>query len=104
MAVPAALPGLGAGAALALGRALGEFGATLIFAGSFQGITQTVPLAIYDRFATDFDAALALAAVLVLVSARAAAGGQAHRPQRHGRRCLSSRPTRGSAHSSSTWS
>ncbi len=69
VAVPAALPGLGAGAALALGRALGEFGATLIFAGSFQGITQTVPLAIYDRFATDFDAALALAAVLVVVSA-----------------------------------
>lgn len=69
VAVPAALPGLAAGTALALGRALGEFGATLIFAGSFQGITQTVPLAIYARFATDFDAALALAAVLVLVSA-----------------------------------
>jgi len=68
VAVPAALPGLAAGGALALGRALGEFGATLIFAGSFQGITQTVPLAIYDRFATDFDAALALAAVLVIVS------------------------------------
>ena len=55
------------GRALALGRALGEFGATLMFAGSFQGITQTVPLAIYDRFATDFDAALALSAVLVAV-------------------------------------
>ena len=40
-----------------------------MFAGSFQGITQTVPLAIYDRFATDFDAALALSAVLVAVSA-----------------------------------
>ena len=50
------------------GRALGEFGATLMFAGSFRGITQTVPLAIYDRFATDFDAALALSAVLVAVS------------------------------------
>jgi molybdate transport system permease protein len=69
VAVPAAMPGLAAGTALALGRALGEFGATLIFAGSFQGVTQTVPLAIYARFATDFDAALALAAVLVLVSA-----------------------------------
>jgi molybdate transport system permease protein len=69
VAVPAALPGLAAGTALALGRALGEFGATLIFAGSFQGVTQTVPLAIYARFATDFDAALALSAVLVLVSA-----------------------------------
>src|SRR5215212_315272 len=69
VAVPAALPGLVAGGALALGRALGEFGATLIFAGSFEGITQTVPLAIYDRFATDFDAALALSALLVAVSA-----------------------------------
>jgi molybdate transport system permease protein len=69
VAVPAALPGLGAGGALALGRALGEFGATLIFAGSFQGVTQTVPLAIYARFATDFDSALALSAVLVIVAA-----------------------------------
>jgi molybdate transport system permease protein len=67
--IPAAMPGLAAGTALALGRALGEFGATLMFAGSFQGITQTVPLAIYDRFATDFDSALALSAVLVGVSA-----------------------------------
>jgi molybdate transport system permease protein len=67
--IPTATPGLVAGGALALGRALGEFGATLMFAGSFQGITQTVPLAIYDRFATDFDAALALSAVLVAVSA-----------------------------------
>jgi molybdate transport system permease protein len=67
--IPAAMPGLVAGGALALGRALGEFGATLMFAGSFQGITQTVPLAIYDRFSTDFEAALALSAVLVAVSA-----------------------------------
>jgi molybdate transport system permease protein len=63
------MPGLTAGAALALGRALGEFGATLMFAGSFRGITQTVPLAIYDRFTTDFDSALALSAILVAVSA-----------------------------------
>jgi molybdate transport system permease protein len=69
IAIPTAMSGLVAGAALALGRALGEFGATLMFAGSFQGITQTVPLAIYDRFATDFTAALALSAVLVAVSA-----------------------------------
>jgi molybdate transport system permease protein len=67
--IPVALPGLAAGTALALGRALGEFGATLMFAGSFEGITQTVPLAIYDRFSTEFDAALALSAVLVAVSA-----------------------------------
>lgn len=69
VAIPVALPGLLAGAALALGRSLGEFGATLMFAGSFEGITQTVPLAIYDRFATDFNGALALSAVLVAVSA-----------------------------------
>jgi molybdate transport system permease protein len=69
VAIPTAIPGLVAGTALALGRALGEFGATLMFAGSFQGVTQTVPLAIYDRFATDFTAALALSAVLVAVSA-----------------------------------
>lgn len=66
--IPAARPGLVAGAALAWGRALGEFGATLMFAGSFRGVTQTVPLAIYDRFATDFSGALALSAVLVCVS------------------------------------
>ena len=67
--VPSAAPGLLAGGALALGRALGEFGATLMFAGSFQGVTQTVPLAIYERFGPDFDQALALSAVLVAVSA-----------------------------------
>lgn len=67
--IPTALPGLTAGTALATGRALGEFGATLMFAGSFRGITQTVPLAIYDRFSTNFDSALALSAVLVAVSA-----------------------------------
>jgi len=69
IAVPAAGPGLIAGLALAWGRALGEFGATLMFAGSFRGITQTVPLAIYERFSTDFTGALALSAVLVAVSA-----------------------------------
>jgi molybdate transport system permease protein len=68
VALPVAAPGLAAGGALALGRALGEFGATLMFAGSFQGITQTVPLAIYDRFSTEFESALALSAVLVAVS------------------------------------
>jgi molybdate transport system permease protein len=67
--IPVALPGLAAGTALALGRALGEFGATLMFAGSFEGVTQTVPLAIYDRFSTEFEQALALSAVLVAVSA-----------------------------------
>jgi molybdate transport system permease protein len=69
VAVPNAAPGLVTGGALAFGRALGEFGATLMFAGSLAGITQTAPLAIYERFATDFEAALALSAVLVAVSA-----------------------------------
>jgi molybdate transport system permease protein len=69
VAIPSARPGLASGLALAWGRALGEFGATLMFAGSFRGVTQTVPLAIYERFSTDFTAALALSAVLVAVSA-----------------------------------
>jgi molybdate transport system permease protein len=69
VAVPVAFPGLLSGAALAWGRALGEFGATLVFAGSLQGVTQTAPLAIFARFSTDFPGALALAAVLVSVSA-----------------------------------
>jgi molybdate transport system permease protein len=69
IAIPAAAPGLAAGLALAWGRALGEFGATLMFAGSFRGVTQTAPLAIYELFATEFTGALALSAVLVAVSA-----------------------------------
>ena len=68
IALPVARQGLLTGAALAWGRALGEFGATLMFAGSFRGVTQTAPLAIYERFATDFTGALALSAVLVAVS------------------------------------
>jgi molybdate transport system permease protein len=69
VAVPVALPGLGSGFALAWGRALGEFGATLFFAGSLEGRTQTAPLAIFEFLARDFHASLALAAVLVVVSA-----------------------------------
>jgi molybdate transport system permease protein len=69
IAIPTAAPGLVAGGALALGRALGEFGATLMFAGSLQGVTQTAPLAIYERFSSHFEDALALSAVLVAVSA-----------------------------------
>ena len=57
-----------AGGALAWGRALGEFGATLVFAGSLSGVTQTAPLAIYERFSDDFTGALALSAVLIAVS------------------------------------
>jgi molybdate transport system permease protein len=65
VAIPTAAPGLVAGGALALGRALGEFGATLMFAGSLQGVTQTAPLAIYERFSSNFSAAILLTAKLV---------------------------------------
>ena len=68
VALPLALGGLGAGAALAFARALGEFGATIMFAGSLRGVTQTLPLAIYAEFDLNFDVALALGALLVLVS------------------------------------
>lgn len=68
IAIPNATAGLGSGFALAWGRALGEFGATLVFAGSFRGITQTTPLAIVALVGSDFPGALALSAVLVLVS------------------------------------
>jgi molybdate transport system permease protein len=69
IALPLAAGGLAAGAALAFARGLGEFGATLMFAGSFQGVTQTLPLAIYAEFENRFDVALAIGALLVLVSA-----------------------------------
>ena len=57
--MPVAAPGLGAGAALGWARALGEFGATIIFAGSLQGVTQTAPIAIYIGFDADFGRRLA---------------------------------------------
>lgn len=64
--IPLAFPALLAGAVTAWARALGEFGGTIIFAGSFRGVTQTMPLAIYGTLESDFDAAVALS-VLVLV-------------------------------------
>ena len=63
--VPLTFPALVAGAVTAWARALGEFGATLIIAGNFQGVTQTMPLAIYSALEKDFDAAVALS-VMVL--------------------------------------
>jgi molybdate transport system permease protein len=69
VALPLAAGGLGAGAALAFARGLGEFGATIMFAGSLQGVTQTLSLAIYEQFDLDFDVALAISAVLVATSA-----------------------------------
>jgi molybdate transport system permease protein len=68
VALPLAASGLGAGAALAFARGVGEFGATIMFAGSLRGVTQTFSLAIYELFDVDFDAALAVSALLVVVS------------------------------------
>jgi molybdate transport system permease protein len=68
VALPLATGGLSAASALAFARGLGEFGATIMFAGSLQGVTQTLPLAIYAQLDLDFDVALALGAFLVVVS------------------------------------
>ena len=66
--VPLAFPSLLAGAVLCWARALGEFGATIMFAGSFRGRTQTMPLAIYAALESDLGEALALGTILVGVS------------------------------------
>ncbi|GAB4098064.1 ABC transporter permease [Sinomonas halotolerans] len=81
--LPLVLPGLASGTVLAFARSLGEFGATLTFAGSLQGVTRTLPLEVYLQREADPDAAVALALVLVAVAAavvalaygRRAAGG-----------------------------
>lgn len=65
VAVPVALPGLVAGASLAWARALGEFGATLLFAGNFRGTTQTMPLAILSALESDVRVAVVFSLVLV---------------------------------------
>jgi molybdate transport system permease protein len=76
VALPCALPGLLSGAGLAAARAMGEFGATLLFAGNLPGHTQTMPLAIFSALERDVDAAralsllLAAAALSVLISIR----------------------------------
>jgi molybdate transport system permease protein len=67
--LPLARGGLIAGLALSFARGLGEFGATIMFAGSLQRVTQTLPLAIYAEFDQDFDTTLAMGGVLVLISA-----------------------------------
>ena len=66
--LPLARGGLVAGLALSFARGLGEFGATIMFAGSLQKVTQTIPLAIYAEFDHNFDATLAMSGVLVLFS------------------------------------
>ena len=66
--LPAIAPSLAAGAALTWARALGEFGATITFAGNFKGVTQTMPLAVYLAFETDPGSAIVLSLVLLAVS------------------------------------
>jgi molybdate transport system permease protein len=66
--VPMIAPSLGAGAVLCWARALGEFGATITFAGSFPGQTETMPIAVYFALEDDPDAAIALSLVMLLVS------------------------------------
>jgi len=68
LGLPLAAPGLVAGAAMSWARALGEFGATLMFAGNLTGTTQTLPLAIYTALESDLRAAQALSLVLVAVA------------------------------------
>ncbi|KYF50464.1 molybdenum ABC transporter permease, partial [Sorangium cellulosum] len=68
VALPLAAPGLVAGAAMSWARSLGEFGATLMFAGNLEGRTQTLPLAIYTALESDLRAAQALSMVLVVVA------------------------------------
>jgi molybdate transport system permease protein len=69
VSIPLASTGLAAGAALAFARGIGEFGATIMFAGNLRGTTQTLPLLIYQDFELSFDVALAIGALLVVVSA-----------------------------------
>ncbi|CAN5532227.1 ABC transporter permease [soil metagenome] len=61
-------PSLGAGAVLCWARALGEFGATITFAGNYPGTTQTMPLAVYNALESDPEAAIALSLVLLVVA------------------------------------
>ncbi len=72
--LPLIAPGIAAGAVLAWARALGEFGATITFAGNFPGRTQTMPLAVYLALQNDPDAAIALSLVLLAVSITVLAG------------------------------
>lgn len=69
IALPLAASGLAAGWVLAFARGVGEFGATILFAGNVRGVTQTLTLAIYEQLEVDFDVALAIGILLVVLSA-----------------------------------
>ncbi|MFF1251899.1 ABC transporter permease [Pseudarthrobacter sp. NPDC058329] len=94
--LPLVLPGLASGAVLSFARSLGEFGATLTFAGSLQGVTRTLPLEIYLQRETDPDAAVALSLVLVAVAV-AVVSLAYRRPGGGGPRASASRPTTAAA-------
>jgi molybdate transport system permease protein len=66
--LPLALPGIVGGMIMAWARALGEFGATILFAGNFEGRTQTMPLAIYTALESDLNAAIVISSILVVAS------------------------------------
>jgi len=66
--LPLAAPAIGAGLVLAWARALGEFGATILFAGNIEGRTQTLPLLVYSEFQEGVDAAIAAATILVVAA------------------------------------
>ena len=68
VSLPLALPSLLAGLGMSWARALGEFGATITFAGNLPGVTRTLPLAVYTALQSDWEAAVALAVVLLIVS------------------------------------
>ncbi|MFI0421438.1 ABC transporter permease [Spongiactinospora sp. 9N601] len=72
--VPLVLPGIVAGGVLCWARALGEFGATITFAGNFPGVTRTMPLAVYLAMETDPESAIVLSLILLVVSVAILAG------------------------------
>lgn len=78
--LPLVLPGLISGTVLSFARALGEFGATLTFAGSLEGVTRTLPLEVYLQRETDADTAVALSLVLVAVAILVVGISQGRRP------------------------
>ncbi len=66
--IPLSLPGLFGGMIMTWARAMGEFGATIMFAGNLQGVTRTLPLAIYTAMQSDFSAAMVMSALMIIVS------------------------------------
>jgi molybdate transport system permease protein len=68
ISLPLAGAALAAGLVMSWARAMGEFGATIMFAGNIEGLTQTLPLVVYSEFQSSLDASIAAAAILVLAA------------------------------------